>query len=186
MKLPKVYKPIIKTKQISFSETIFPNLYKKKKVVYDDFSKIYLTNIKDFKELNTQMTQENTNILINKKNNDKYTLNNKLNIKINNYSNNNKRNNSKDKHKNLNSKYLNTFISKRQSELSNSSSSYILGKDTNTINTRFMYSYNSNKSKRNTLFNSKSKYSLNNNINDENTLRIKVNDLNLCYNSIDL
>jgi hypothetical protein len=37
---------------------MFPNLYKKKKVVYDDFSKIYLTNIKNSHE---NIQNDNTN-----------------------------------------------------------------------------------------------------------------------------
>jgi len=49
-RLPKIYKPFIKEKILSNSETLFPNLYKKKKVVYDDFSKIYLTNIRKIKD----------------------------------------------------------------------------------------------------------------------------------------
>lgn len=36
---------------------MFPNLYKKKKVIYDDFSKIYLTNIKKIKE--AEITDDN-------------------------------------------------------------------------------------------------------------------------------
>ena len=40
---------------------MFPNLYKKKKVVYDDFSKIYLTNIKTLNEAET--IEENSNNL---------------------------------------------------------------------------------------------------------------------------
>ena len=39
---------------------MFPNLYKKKKVTYDDFSKIYLTNIKKIKEAETTEDNENS------------------------------------------------------------------------------------------------------------------------------
>lgn len=65
--MPKIYKPLKKQKIVSNSETMFPNLYKKKKVVYDDFSKIYLTNIKNFKE--AEITEENYNNNINNENN---------------------------------------------------------------------------------------------------------------------
>jgi hypothetical protein len=154
MRLPKVYKPVIKTKQTSFSETIFPNVYRKKKVVYDDFSKIYLTNIKDLKGENTEMTIENTK--------DKIIDEEKLNSY----------------------KYFNnTYISKEQIEASNSTSpTNIYGRD--TMNNRFMYSYN-NKTKRQTLFNNKSnyfkcKFNSNNNINP----RSNNNDLNIGYDSM--
>jgi len=40
---------------------MFPNLYKKKKVVYDDFSKIYLTNIKKLKEVEVREETNNSN-----------------------------------------------------------------------------------------------------------------------------
>jgi hypothetical protein len=155
MRLPKVYKPIIKTKQTSFSETLFPNVYSKKKVVYDDFSKIYLTNITNLKGENTEMTIENTKEkIINEERLEKINI----------------------------LKYLNnTYISKEQNESSNvTSPSNIFARD--TMNNRFMYSYN-NKSKRETLFNNKSSY-YNNKFNSNNNVRINNNDLNIGYDSM--
>lgn len=48
---PKLYKPKIKPKILSNSESMFPDLYKKKNFVSDDFSKIYITNEKVIKEV---------------------------------------------------------------------------------------------------------------------------------------
>ena len=144
MRLPKIYKPVIKTKQVSHSETMFPNLYKKKKVVYDDFSKIYLTNIKDIKEENPQLTLENTK------------EDEKENIRLNNL------------------KYLNnTLISKQQHESSNITSPNVFARE--TINNRFMYSFKSNLTKRQTLYNKSSRYS------NISPVRKNSNDLNIGY-----
>ena len=148
MRLPKLYKPVIKSKQVSHSETMFPTLYKKKKVVYDDFSKIYLTNIKDIKEGSPEMTIENT-----------------------------KENDNERSH---NLKYLNsTYIGKEQNEASNTTSPHnVFARD--TMNNRFMYSFKSNQSKRQTMFNVGSAYS------SGSVPKIrKNNDLNIGYDSVD-
>ncbi len=43
---------------------MFPNLYKKKKIIYDDFSKIYLTNIQKMKDNeNTDLNNSREHIL---------------------------------------------------------------------------------------------------------------------------
>lgn len=127
MRIPKLYKPVIKNKQVSYSETMFPNLYKKKNVVYDDFSKIYLTNIKQLKEETGEMTIQNT-----KENEKENNVLSKL-------------------------KYLNsTLISKDLNENTNSTSQNIFARD--TMKNRFMFSFKSNKSKRQTLFNKSSRY----------------------------
>lgn len=167
MRLPKVYKPVIKTKQTSFSETLFPNVYSKKKVVYDDFSKIYLTNIKDLKRgnENTEMTIENTKEELH----DKERMD-KINIL----------------------RYLNnTYVSKdlndhsRVTSPSSQSNINLYGRD--TMNNRFMYSYN-NKSKRQTLFNRDNRSNIfNSKFNGGNNIRNNSNDnndLNIGYDSM--
>lgn len=177
MRLPKIYKPVIKTKQVSHSETLFPNLYKKKKIVYDDFSKIYLTNMKDLKsEGENEFLTPRMTIGNNKRENETY---NKefINFEKDQERSTKDKEKDKDKERLNNLKYLNhTLISKEQCESSNNTSMNLFARD--TINNRFMYSLKSNQSRKSTpsynksiSMNSSVKNSIGTNTNNNNFVK---------------
>lgn len=113
-----MFKPRIKTKQLSNSETMFPELYKKRDVVHDNFSKIYLTNLKIIKE-NDPLCEEGNFF-------SKEKLRNMKNITaVNNF----------DHLKNKYEEYLLTTAAPD-----------VFSKE--KMNNRFMYSYKSNKTKK--------------------------------------
>lgn len=125
---------------------MFPDIYKKKKVIYDDFSKIYLTNLQQQKSsLERNILDNNGNDYINDNNNylKKFSsLNNINNI-------NNLNTNSNDNNNNLN--YLNSRYHSQYNSTKNLTNNF--GRE--TIKNSFIYSFKDKmQKKQQTLYNS--------------------------------